>query len=50
LNAGVGCYVYGATESIEEGCALARRTLVEGKAEELLRKWKKISGEISVRG
>lgn len=50
LNAGVGCYVYGAAESIEEGCALARKTLVEGKAEEVLKKWKKVSKEISARG
>jgi anthranilate phosphoribosyltransferase len=27
LNAGMGCYVYGLTESIEEGCKLARTTL-----------------------
>lgn len=36
LNAGVGCYVYGLTESIEEGCKLARETLQSGKAAELL--------------
>ena len=37
LNAGVGCYVYGLTETIEEGCALARKTLVEGKAADVLK-------------
>eukprot|EP00565_Helicotheca_tamesis_P008050 CAMPEP_0185730206 /NCGR_PEP_ID=MMETSP1171-20130828/8878_1 /TAXON_ID=374046 /ORGANISM="Helicotheca tamensis, Strain CCMP826" /LENGTH=357 /DNA_ID=CAMNT_0028399209 /DNA_START=136 /DNA_END=1209 /DNA_ORIENTATION=+ len=39
LNAGVGCYVYGAAETIEEGCALARKTLESGKATEVLQKW-----------
>jgi anthranilate phosphoribosyltransferase len=39
LNAGVGCYVYGLTPSIEEGCELARKTLNEGRAAELLQKW-----------
>jgi anthranilate phosphoribosyltransferase len=39
LNAGVGCYVYGLTPSIEEGCALARKTLNEGKAVDVLQKW-----------
>jgi anthranilate phosphoribosyltransferase len=47
LNAGVGCYVYGMTETIEEGCALARKTLVEGKAAEVLKKWKAVSKEIA---
>lgn len=50
LNAGVGCYVYGLTETIEEGCALARKTLVEGKAAEVLKKWLKVSNEIAARG
>ena len=50
LNAGVGCYVYGLTETIEEGCALARKTLVEGKATEVLKKWKQVSKEIAARG
>lgn len=50
LNAGVGCYVYGLTETIEEGCALARKTLVEGKGEEVLKKWKEASKEIAGRG
>lgn len=49
LNAGVGCYVYGLTETIEEGCALARKTLVEGKGEEVLKKWKDVSKEIANR-
>jgi anthranilate phosphoribosyltransferase len=50
LNAGVGCYVYGLTETIEEGCALARKTLVEGKGAEVLKKWKQVSKEIAARG
>ena len=47
LNAGVGCYVYGLAETIEEGCALARQTLVEGKAADVLKRWKAISNEIA---
>ncbi len=39
LNAGVGCYVYGLTESISEGCALAREVLKSGKATEKLKEW-----------
>lgn len=49
LNAGVGCYVYGQSSSIEEGCKLARSTLESGKAAELLQKWiaasQRIAGE-----
>jgi anthranilate phosphoribosyltransferase len=47
LNAGVGCYVYGLAETIEKGCALARQTLVEGKAADVLKRWKAISNEIA---
>jgi len=50
LNAGVGCYVYGLAETIEEGCALAKKTLIEGKGEELLNKWREVSKEIAGRG
>lgn len=39
LNAGVGCYVYGLSESIEAGCKLARETLEAGKADALLKRW-----------
>lgn len=39
LNAGMGCYVYGLVDSIEEGCKVARETLNSGKAIELLEKW-----------
>lgn len=39
LNAGVGCFVYGLTDSIEEGCALARTTLESGKAADKLQEW-----------
>ena len=39
LNAGVGCYVYGLAETIEEGVTLARKTLESGKATALLQKW-----------
>ena len=34
LNAGFGCYVYGLTPTIAEGCELARKTLESGKAAE----------------
>jgi anthranilate phosphoribosyltransferase len=47
LNAGFGCYVYGLSNTIEQGCALARSTLESGKATELLLKWIKVSNEIS---
>lgn len=47
LNAGVGCYVYGLVESIEEGIALARETLESGKATEVLQKWIISSQEVS---
>ena len=47
LNAGVGCYVYGLTESIEEGCKLARTTLNSGKASELLQTWIESSQKIA---
>ena len=50
LNAGVGCYVYGMVDTIEEGCALARKTLVEGKGAEVLKKWRVVSNEIGQRG
>jgi anthranilate phosphoribosyltransferase len=50
LNAGVGCYVYGLAETIEEGCDLARKTLVEGKAAEVLKKWRTVSNEIAAKG
>jgi len=47
LNAGVGCYVYGLTPTIEEGCQLARTTLEAGKASELLTKWIDVSQQIA---
>jgi anthranilate phosphoribosyltransferase len=47
LNAGVGCYVYGLTESIEEGCKLARTTLESGKAAVLIEEWVRVSQEIA---
>ena len=47
LNAGVGCYVYGLAESIEEGCKIARTALEEGKAEALLEKWIETSQKIA---
>lgn len=50
LNAGFGCYVYGLTSTIEEGCALARKTLIEGKGEKMLNKWRDVSKEIAGRG
>ena len=39
LNAGVGCYVYGLTESIPDGCVMAREVLNSGKATEKLKEW-----------
>lgn len=39
LNAGVGCYVYGKTKTIPEGCALAREVLNSGKATDKLKEW-----------
>ena len=50
LNAGMGCYVYGLTDSIEEGCKLARSTLESGKASELLQKWIDVSQAIAAAG
>ena len=47
LNAGVGCYVYGLTESIEDGCQLARTTLESGRATEVLQQWIQVSQEIA---
>jgi len=47
LNAGVGCYVYGKSESISEGVKLAREVLYSGKAEQLLKEWILISQEIA---
>eukprot|EP00586_Coscinodiscus_wailesii_P020414 CAMPEP_0172502752 /NCGR_PEP_ID=MMETSP1066-20121228/162576_1 /TAXON_ID=671091 /ORGANISM="Coscinodiscus wailesii, Strain CCMP2513" /LENGTH=359 /DNA_ID=CAMNT_0013278123 /DNA_START=148 /DNA_END=1227 /DNA_ORIENTATION=+ len=46
LNAGVGCYVYGMVDSIEDGVQLARETLESGKATELLTKWIEVSQTI----
>jgi anthranilate phosphoribosyltransferase len=46
LNAGVGCYVYGLSTTMEEGCQLARETLQSGKAATLLQKWIQVSQEI----
>eukprot|EP00934_Nitzschia_sp_Nitz4_P008398 Nitzschia sp. Nitz4//scaffold201_size42423//31055//32242//NITZ4_007378-RA/size42423-snap-gene-0.41-mRNA-1//-1//CDS//3329541344//8388//frame0 len=47
LNAGVGCYVYGLTPTIEEGCRLARTTLESGKASGLLEKWIQVSQKVA---
>ena len=47
LNAGVGCYVYGLTSTIPEGCKLAREVLNSGKATETLEKWIACSQEIA---
>lgn len=47
LNAGVGCYVYGLTDTIEEGCKVARETLESGKATDLLQNWIKTSQAIA---
>ena len=47
LNAGVGCWIYGLAENIEDGCKLARKTLEDGKASDLLQKWITVSQEIA---
>ena len=47
LNAGVGCYVYGMADTIEEGVALAKKTLQSGKATEVLQTWIEASQEIA---
>jgi len=47
LNAGVGCYVYGMSDTIEEGVALAKKTLQSGKATEVLQTWIETSQEIA---
>jgi len=39
LNAGVGCYVYGMSDSIKDGVKLARKVLISGKASEKLENW-----------
>jgi len=46
LNAGVGNWIYGLSPTIEEGCALARTTLEDGKASTLLTEWITVSQEI----
>lgn len=46
LNAGMGCYVYGLTPTIEEGCVLARKTLEDGKASGLLQRWIAVSQKV----
>lgn len=46
LNAGMGCYVYGLVNSIEDGVRLAREVLYSGKALEKLNEWIRISQEL----
>jgi anthranilate phosphoribosyltransferase len=48
LNAGMGCYVYGLAETIEEGIKLARTTLESGKASDLLQEWIECSQAIAL--
>jgi anthranilate phosphoribosyltransferase len=47
LNAGVGCYVYGLTDNIDDGCKLARSTLESGKASDVLEEWVQVSQDIA---
>lgn len=47
LNAGVGMYVYGLAESIEDGVALARKTLFSGAASRKLEEWIAVTQAIS---
>eukprot|EP00542_Grammatophora_oceanica_P020240 CAMPEP_0194031818 /NCGR_PEP_ID=MMETSP0009_2-20130614/4895_1 /TAXON_ID=210454 /ORGANISM="Grammatophora oceanica, Strain CCMP 410" /LENGTH=365 /DNA_ID=CAMNT_0038672059 /DNA_START=219 /DNA_END=1316 /DNA_ORIENTATION=+ len=49
LNAGMGCYVYGLTPTIEEGCQLARETLESGKATDVLNQWMEASQAIAAK-
>lgn len=49
LNAGFGCYVYGLTPSIEDGCNLARKTLETGAAARKLQDWIATSRAIAAR-
>lgn len=46
LNSGVGCYVYGLADSIEDGVRLARSKLESGDAVDVLNKWIQASQEI----
>lgn len=39
LNAGMGCYVYGLAESVEDGIKLARKVLYSGQASVKLQQW-----------
>jgi len=48
-NSRVGCYVYGLLETIEEGCVLAKKTLISLKVEEVLKNWSAVSKEIAGR-
>lgn len=41
LNAGIAIYLYGLAKTIQEGISLAKKGLQEGKAAELLKKWRK---------
>lgn len=48
LNAGVGVYVYGLRDTIEEGCQLAREVLESGKGTDKLEEWIKCSQEVGM--
>jgi len=46
LNAGLGCYVYDIVDSIEDGIALAKKTLESGDADTKLKEWISVSQSI----
>lgn len=46
LSAGLGCYVYELVDSIEDGVALAKKTLESGEADSKLKKWIEVSQNI----
>ena len=47
LNAGVGIYVFGLSESLEDGILLARKTLNTGKGLEKLDEWIQLTQELA---
>ncbi len=47
MNAGLGLYVYGLTDSIEEGFSCARETLQSGQALSRLDNWITTSNDLT---
>lgn len=48
FNAGAALWIFGKTDSLEEGIALARKVQRTGKAVETLQKWKKFSASMKL--